>query len=264
MIRALVFDVDGTLVSFRTHRIPESTREALLRAHARGIRLFVATGRTATQLAPLAGLPFDGVAALNGASCHAADGSPIACRPIPQAAFDRVMELSKELGFPVMLELDEGGFIERRSPEVDELFRLVDLPEPRVADLRERFSRGDCCQLCLFFDAETERRAMACVPELVATRWHPSFADVNPRGADKAAGMRTLLERFGIAPEEAMAFGDGGNDTSMLRAAGIGVAMGNACAEALAAADYVTSSIDDDGIRRALEHFGVIATTDNE
>ena len=43
-----------------------------------------------------------------------------------------------------------------------------------------------------------------------------------------------------------------------LRAAGVGVAMGNACDEALAAADYVTASVDDDGIRRALEHFGVI------
>ena len=55
-----------------------------------------------------------------------------------------------------------------------------------------------------------------------------------------------------------MAVGDGGNDVAMLRAAGAGVAMGNACDEALAAADYVTASVDDDGIRRALEHFGVI------
>ena len=58
--------------------------------------------------------------------------------------------------------------------------------------------------------------------------------------------------------DETMAFGDGGNDVAMLRAAGAGVAMGNACDEALAAADYVTASVDDDGIRRALEHFGVI------
>ena len=184
MIRALFFDVDGTLVSFRTHRVPDSAREALLRAHARGVRLFVATGRTASNLTPLAGLPFDGVVALNGASCHTADGALIACRPIPPEAFERVMALSEELGFEVMLELDEGEFVARTSPAIEELFRLVDLPAPRVADLRERFSHGDCCQLCLFLDAETERRVMEQVPELIAARWHPAFADFNTRGVD--------------------------------------------------------------------------------
>ncbi len=45
MIRALFFDVDGTLVSFATHRVPDSTREALAAAHRRGVRIFIATGR---------------------------------------------------------------------------------------------------------------------------------------------------------------------------------------------------------------------------
>ena len=220
MIRALFFDVDGTLVSFRTHRVPDSAREALLRAHARGVRLFVATGRTASNLTPLAGLPFDGVVALNGASCHTADGALIACRPIPPEAFERVMALSEELGFEVMLELDEGEFVARTSPAIEELFRLVDLPAPRVADLRERFSHGDCCQLCLFLDAETERRVMEQVPELIAARWPPAFADFNPRGVDKATGMRTFMERFGLAPDEVMAFGDNYNDLPMLEKVG--------------------------------------------
>ena len=55
-----------------------------------------------------------------------------------------------------------------------------------------------------------------------------------------------------------MAFGDGGNDVSMLRHVGIGVAMGNAGDEARRAADYVTTSVDEDGILNALRHFGVI------
>ncbi len=258
MIRALFFDIDGTLVSFRTHTVPASTREALLRAHKRGIRLFIATGRTATNLAPVADLPFDGIVALNGASCHTPDGTPIDRLLIPPAAFERAMRLAEELDFPVMLELDQGEFIERESPRVEELFRLVDLPRPQIADLRARFAQGDCCQLCMFFDRETERRAMAELPELVATRWHPAFADVNVRGADKARGMTFFARRFGFDPAETMAFGDGGNDVAMLRAAGIGVAMGNACREALDAADHVAPSVDDDGILHALEHFGVI------
>ena len=55
-----------------------------------------------------------------------------------------------------------------------------------------------------------------------------------------------------------MSFGDGGNDISMLRHAAIGVAMGNAKEEVKQVADYVTASIDDDGIAKALKHFGII------
>ena len=71
--------------------------------------------------------------------------------------------------------------------------------------------------------------------------------------------VQTRLDRvLGLTRENLMACGDGLNDHSMIAYAGVGVAMGNACDEALAAADYVTASVDDDGIRRALEHFGVI------
>ena len=55
-----------------------------------------------------------------------------------------------------------------------------------------------------------------------------------------------------------MAFGDGENDVDMLRRAGVGVAMGNAEAAVKAAADYVTADVDQDGIYRALEHYGLL------
>ena len=55
-----------------------------------------------------------------------------------------------------------------------------------------------------------------------------------------------------------MAFGDGENDMDMLRFAGVGVAMGNACDAVKAAADYVTDTVDNDGIEKALRHFGLI------
>ena len=90
---------------------------------------------------------------------------------------------------------------------------------------------------------------------MLTTRWCDYFCDVVPANSSKPAGIRATLERYGIAPEEAIAFGDGGNDASMLRMCGIGVAMGNASPEALAAADYVTDDVDHDGIARALDHY---------
>ena len=70
--------------------------------------------------------------------------------------------------------------------------------------------------------------------------------------------MLGILARYGLTAEEAIAFGDSENDLEMLRAAGIGVAMGNGTPEALEAADYVTGDCDDDGLLHALEHFGLI------
>jgi hydroxymethylpyrimidine pyrophosphatase-like HAD family hydrolase len=58
--------------------------------------------------------------------------------------------------------------------------------------------------------------------------------------------------------QEAMAFGDGGNDLPLIRDVAVGVAMGNACEELKAEADYITSSVDEDGVSRALEYFELI------
>ena len=57
-----------------------------------------------------------------------------------------------------------------------------------------------------------------------------------------------------------MAFGDGGNDISMIKVAGIGVAMGNANESLKPVADYITSSVDEDGVEKAMREFGVISS----
>ena len=257
VVKALFLDVDGTLVSFRTHAVPPSAREALLRAHERGVRIFIATGRPAAILAPLQGIPYEGVVAVNGARTRMGD-EVIGAHPIPRAAFERSLALSEQYGFSISLELEEGIFVNRHSPAVEELARLVALPIPPESDLRDLFERYTCYQMCFYFDTETELRVMPQLPELTASRWYPFFADVNACGVDKAVGMKEIAARCGFSLGETMAFGDGGNDVGMLRAAGIGIAMGNACDEAKAAADYITEDIDDDGLLRALRHFGVI------
>lgn len=257
-IRAIFLDVDGTLVSFRTHAVPASAREALVRAHDRGVRLFIATGRAASDLAPLDGIPYDGVVALNGARCVTDDGRVVHMHPIPREDFERAMALSEAWGFPVGLELETGVYVNRVTESVERLARLVAHPVPEQTDLRALFARSECCQMCFYLDEELERRVMVELPRLAASRWSPWFADINVRGIDKAAGMVAFADSFGFDAAETMAFGDGGNDAAMLRAAGIGIAMGNACDEALAAGDYVTATVDEDGIRRALEYFRII------
>ena len=70
--------------------------------------------------------------------------------------------------------------------------------------------------------------------------------------------MKTVARHFGFPIESTRAFGDGGNDVRMLQVAGIGVAMGNANDSIKAVADYVTASVDDDGVKKALEYWHVL------
>ncbi|MDE6215102.1 HAD hydrolase family protein, partial [Bacteroides sp.] len=113
-------------------------------------------------------------------------------------------------------------------------------------------------QMTPFINAEEEKEVLPDVPNCEMGRWHPAFVDMTATGNTKQKGIDQIIRHFGIHLEETMAFGDGGNDISMLQHAGIGVAMGNAKEDVKAAADYVTTSVDEDGIANALKRFGII------
>ena len=112
--------------------------------------------------------------------------------------------------------------------------------------------------MCVFMSPEQEERIMREFPECVSSRWSPLMADINMCGVTKASGMDVFLRYYGIDRSRSMAFGDGGNDVEMIRHAGVGVALGNAVDAAKRAADYVTATVDDDGVLRALQHYGVL------
>ena len=135
--------------------------------------------------------------------------------------------------------------------------RLLNFGDPPV-ESPSRALRTDIFQLMPFIGPEREPWLMERLPRCRSTRWNPYFMDVVPEGGSKSVGIDAICRSYGIAPDETMAFGDGQNDIEMLRHAGIGVAMGNAAEEVQAAADYATASVDEDGVGRALRHFGLI------
>ena len=100
--------------------------------------------------------------------------------------------------------------------------------------------------------------ALRQLPGCKMSRWNDHAVDILPRSGGKVLGIGQFLRRLSLDWGEIMAFGDGENDVDMLRRAGVGVAMGNAEAAVKAAADYVTADVDQDGIYRALEHYGLL------
>lgn len=103
MIKAIFFDIDGTLVSFRTHTVPESTRKALKQLHEQGVKLFIATGRPKLLINNLDDLEFDGYITLNGAHCFTADYHDIYKGSIPPNDIEQLVSYCKNHDYPLCL-----------------------------------------------------------------------------------------------------------------------------------------------------------------
>lgn len=253
--KALFLDIDGTLVSFKTHRVPQSTLDAVRRIRRQGVKIFIATGRPLPFVDNLGELEYDGIMTVNGASLQTANGTIIRHDPIPHDDLIRLIDFYYQAPFPIAFATSDTTFITSSSPEALHILQLLNIKIPPVLPIEECLNM-DVMQIIAFFTPEQEPHIMSTVlTGCAAQRWHPYFADVIHQGNNKAKGIDHMIAHFGIPLDEVMAVGDGGNDMQMLQHVGLGVAMGNARDEVKKAAGYVTSHVDDDGLALAINKF---------
>ena len=256
MTKAIFFDIDGTLVSFKTHKVPQSTIDALDTLRKNGIKVFVASGRHKLSINNLGDLQFDGYVTLNG-SIALINNQVIYKHCIPDKDIDALTEyLETKESFPCVYVQENDLYMNYHNKTTRDIFKLLNFPEPPMRPLTER--NGSVFQVIAFFEKEQEEHIMKLLPDCDETRWNPLFTDIVPKGSSKWIGISKVLEHFDIKQDETIAFGDGGNDIEMLKTAHVGIAMGNANNDVKQAADYVTDSVDDNGIANALKHFGLI------
>ena len=257
---ALFLDIDGTLVSFLTHEIPPSTILALTQAKANGHRVYIATGRPPVIITNLGAIEhlIDGFVTTNGALCFVGD-EVISCLPIPRQDVLACVEDAQEKQYSLIVVGKRDVAVLDPTGDVDRIFRqMLAVKNLDKAVPLEDVLRQDILQLTPFVDADYEPELMAHMPQCISGRWHPEFTDITANGADKGKGILTIARREGLDPRQTIAFGDGGNDTSMILQAGIGIAMGNAIDALKEQADYVTTTVDDNGILNALRHYGIV------
>ncbi len=260
-IKAIFFDIDGTLVSFDTHLVPQSTRQALAALRARGIKVFIASGRHIASINNLPDLEFDGYVTINGTMAtllRQGHQEVVYRHPIPEADIASWLDYLDGEPRSTVMVMEEGLLMNFKSDEMNQIFELLNFPCPPQGNLRSGVAGRTVYQIITTFTDAEEPRVMTYLPHCKTTRWHPLFTDIIERGGSKANGIEALIAHLGLDRSEIMAFGDGGNDVEMLRFAGTGVAMGNASDEVKAQADYVTDGVDEDGVEKALRHFGLI------
>lgn len=259
-VKAVFFDIDGTSVSFETHRIPSSTLDAVAALRRCGIKVYIATGRPLPFIDNLGELEYDGMITVTGAHCFTREGHIIHHQPISQESVSRVAAFLErgEEAYPVVFVCEDGMFTTEMNEDVETVARLLDITMPSVGPVSDVCERH-VLQMISFFKADREAELMSTLmPDCASMRWHPLFTDVIAGGVSKSVGIDHVLAYEGISLSQAMAFGDGGNDISMLSHVPYGVAMGNACNELKEVAAYVTTSVDEDGVANALRHYGLV------
>ena len=264
-MKAFFFDIDVTLVSFKTHRIPQSTIDVLKKIKQQGHLIIIATGRPKSIINNLSQLEtpglVDGYITMNGGYTYVGN-IVLSDNPIPHDDLQKIITYTslKRATNVYMFETEE-KYLVRESEKYKEIFydKLNINYIPCSDESVEKILRNRTVyQITTFIDKNQEEYLIPQIKECETTRWHPYFIDIIGKGNTKQKGIEAICQHFNIKREDTYAFGDGGNDVSMIQYAGVGVVMGNATDEVKAKGDLITSSVDDDGIALAIKTLNVI------
>ncbi|RLZ10728.1 Cof-type HAD-IIB family hydrolase [Faecalibacter macacae] len=258
-INSFFFDFDGTLQGFETHSISASTKEALHLLKAKNNKIFLATGRNLTDIPEtLSELNFDGFINNNGGMCSDENRIPFHIDYISKVDVKALLQYDEVHPFAFSFMTEKGFSINRVNDFVEKSFEYFGMNVPKLMDAKE-IELDKIMQMNFFVDEEQEERLMKEVMiNSESSRWMPYFADVNPKGINKMKGIERMAKHYNLDLSKTMAFGDGGNDIPMINGCAIGVAMGNSKENVQNAADYVTTSADEDGIWNALKYYDII------
>ena len=181
MIKAIFFDIDGTLVSFNTHEIPQSTINVLERLKQKGVKIFIATGRSLNQMNRLTQLPkFDGYILLGGSFCITGEGELIFKNCIPSEDVERLAKFHKTTPFPVEFVYEDRETMSETNDMVEQLWANVNIPVPPIISMQDSNKSG-VVQLGLFLSPEEETSLQIVerfMPGCESMRWCDGFFDV--------------------------------------------------------------------------------------
>lgn len=265
-------DLDGTLFN-NSGEVTSACRDAIRAATENGFHIVISTGR------PLCGIPMDKLGDTGIRYAITANGAGLYDILTHECIHEETMSTEQMLSILSFLDtkaIHMDAFINGNafsSVKTLPIARALDIPESlkryiihtrvRVSDLREFIRINEICvqKMTLNFttlDDGTYRERDA-VREYLESREDVQCVcggyhnlEFTRRGVTKGAALLRLAGFLGVQAEQTIAIGDTENDLSIIEAAGLGVAMGNATDDVKAAAGYVTSSNEEDGVAKAL------------
>lgn len=262
MPKCFFFDVDGTLLPFGKS-IPDSAVYSIKAAQALGSKCFIASGRSIAELPRFPMLAFDGYICSAGATIIV-DDKLIYSAHIERGAFDSLFRYLSEKGFYVISQTDKATYLSKDAWDMftrqlmKHIGRLVELNGLVISDT---VPVDEDVKKVLFLSDDDgygvdrvrkEIDPMFTVVNNTVGLPQEIMAEVVLGGISKATGIEKVLSYFGVDRSDSVAIGDGSNDIEMVEYADIGIAMGNSSGDLKAVADYITTDIEEDGIKNAI------------
>lgn len=263
--QVLVLDLDGTLTNSEK-KITPNTKEALIKAQEKGVKVVLASGRPTYGIVPLAKEleleKYRGyILSYNGANIiDCKSGNLLFETCLPEGSIYEIIELARKHRVDILSY--EGNTIitnNKENPYAIIESRVNGLPLKEV-QMMEKYIDFPITKFIMLAEndylakvEEPVKRALG--QQFSVYRSEGYFLEIMPENIDKAASLERLMIHLGLSKEEMVACGDGFNDLSMLEYAGLGVAMENAVPKAKEIADYITGSNNHDGIADVVDRF---------
>ncbi len=253
-MKLVFFDIDGTLA--HGLEVPASTQSAIKQLRKNGHKVLICTGRAISYVKKYFAQYADGYIAFNGRYGEM-NGKVLYDHPVSPEKIHEIAQVLREEGagfafynldhgyfegsdedFVMMSKIWEPGFLVRSKQEKIEAYScdVIYQSKGQMDHIALRLKDS-----CLFNDHGA----------------HPS-CDTTFYGIDKGTALQAMAKVLNVPIEDTYAFGDGCNDVVMMKACGHGIAMGNGVDDVKKAAEYITDSIDQEGIRKGLEHYELI------
>lgn len=261
--KAIFFDIDGTLHSPMVG-IPASAKEGIRRLKENGHLVFVCTGRSkAMLLEELKSMEFDGIIA--GAGTYVEyDGRELYRYDMDEEETMNISLKLREFGLIPVPEGHDIFYIEEESRWTKEYKKVYDHFYYNVGGKVETMPPGDKgikaakISAVISEGSDLDGAREYFEGEYLVVSHGNIILELIPKGFSKAEGIRLILEKIGISKENTYGFGDSMNDYEMLDYVNYGVAMGNSDERLMSVASYVTDTVENDGVYKALEKLELI------
>ena len=261
-IKLIALDLDGTLLNSAL-RLSEGNGEAVRRAQDKGVKIVLATSRwfgLAKRTADHLGIDTPLVCSNGALVRRPSDGREILHLRLDQEVAREVTALGDERGWEMFTTIEDATFMRMRPGVIPESLPGGLRISERQAD---EVARGQPTAVLVFGQEAVDEISQRLLPaydgrakfSLNRPPNLPHYVVLTHPDADKGSALETVCREMDVPLTDVMAMGDSESDLSMLRLAGLGIAMDNSPDEVKRAALHIAPSNDADGVAWAIERF---------